>query len=107
MCLQHSRSAAVIAIAGRVHAMIGTANSSSDSNETPSLRTGFIPYASIGSTTDCTQYRQKSYRLRTVVWDWLIPTRSFAFGPVLELSHTSLAESTVYSGSLKKTAISI
>src|SRR5712692_9363117 len=43
MCLQHSRSAAVIAIAGRVHAMIGTANSSSDSNETPSLRTGFIP----------------------------------------------------------------
>jgi hypothetical protein len=42
MRLQQSRSAAVIAIAGRVQAMIGAANSSRDNNETPTLATGFI-----------------------------------------------------------------
>src|ERR1700746_46495 len=42
MRLQHSRSSALIAIAGRAHAMIGAANSSSDNSETPTLPTSFI-----------------------------------------------------------------
>jgi len=42
MRLQQSRSAAVIAIAGRAQAMIGAANNRSDNNETPTLATGFM-----------------------------------------------------------------
>jgi len=42
MRLQQSRSAAVIAIAGSAHAMIGAANSSNDNNETTTLTTGFM-----------------------------------------------------------------
>ena len=42
MRLQQSRSAAVMAFACIVHAMIGVANSKSDSSETPTLPTGFM-----------------------------------------------------------------
>src|SRR6478672_5514799 len=42
MRLQHSRSSALIAIAGKTQAMIGTAKSSSDKSETPSLTTDLI-----------------------------------------------------------------
>ena len=42
MRLQQSRSAAVIAIAGMRQAIIGFANTSSNSNETPTLPIGFI-----------------------------------------------------------------
>ena len=42
MRLQQARSAAVIALACMVHAMIGVANSRSDSRETPTLPSRFI-----------------------------------------------------------------
>ena len=42
MRLQQSRSAAVIAIAGMRQAIIGVANTRSNSNETPTLPIGFI-----------------------------------------------------------------
>jgi hypothetical protein len=40
--VQQSRSAAVIALAWIVHAMIGVANNSSDRSETQTLPTGFM-----------------------------------------------------------------
>jgi len=42
MRLQHSRSSELIAIAGKAHAMIGAAKSSSDKSETPTLTTNLI-----------------------------------------------------------------
>jgi len=48
MRLQQSRSAAVIAIAGMRQAIIGVANTRSNSNETPTLLIGFICLKSIG-----------------------------------------------------------
>jgi len=42
MRLQQSRSAAVIAMAGRAQAIIGAANRSNDNNETTTLTTGFM-----------------------------------------------------------------
>jgi len=41
MRLQHSRSAIVIAIAGKAHAMMGAAKTRSDSIDTPTLLASF------------------------------------------------------------------
>lgn len=96
MRLQQSRSAAVIAAAGMTHAIIGVASRTSDSTETPTLPTGFIALR---------KYRL-NHRLDAIPPGKLQVTdgrlglarstpSSFALGPVLQLSHASLAESTV------------